>query len=86
MRSAAWSKRRLRTTRRIREITRVEWKTRGHDHAPGLHQCLLDHGFVAEEPESIMIGEAQRLAVDLPLPDDVTLRQVSREERCPRDA
>jgi len=58
------------------EITRVEWKTRGHDYAPGLHQCLLDHGFVAEEPESIMIGEAQRLAVDVPLPDDVTLRQV----------
>lgn len=61
------------------EITRVEWKTRGHDCAPGLHQCLLGHGFVAEEPESIMIGEAQRLAVDVPLPDGVTLRQVSAE-------
>jgi hypothetical protein len=59
------------------KLTRVEWKTRGHDHAPGLHQSLLDHGFVAEEPESIMIGEARRLAVDVPLPDDVTLRQVS---------
>jgi hypothetical protein len=63
----------------IPEITRVEWKTRGHDHAPGLHQCLLDHGFVAEESESIMIGEAQRLAVEVPLPDGVTLRQVSAE-------
>lgn len=61
------------------EITRVEWKTRGHDYAPGLHQRLLDHGFVAEEPESVMIGEAQRLAGDAPLPDDVTLRQVSAE-------
>lgn len=61
------------------EITRVEWKTRWHDCAPGLHQCLLGHGFVAEEPESIMIGEAQRLAVDVPLPDGVTLRQVSAE-------
>lgn len=59
------------------EVTRVEWKARGHDSAPGLHQCLLDHGFVAEEPEAIMIGEAQRLAVDVPLSDDVTLRQVS---------
>jgi len=59
------------------EITRVEWKTRAHDHAPGLHQRLVDHGFVAEEPESIMIGEARRLAVEVPLPDDVTLRQVS---------
>jgi hypothetical protein len=60
-----------------REIKEVEWKARGHDYAPGLHQCLLDHGFVAGEPESIMIGEAQQLAVDAPLPDGVTLRQVS---------
>jgi hypothetical protein len=60
-------------------ITQVEWKTRGHDHAPGLHQSLLDHGFAAGEPESIMIGEAQRLAVDVPLPEGVTLRQVSQE-------
>ena len=61
------------------EITRVEWKTRAHDHAPGLHQTLLDHGFVADEAESIMIGEARRLAVDVPLPDGVALRQVSGE-------
>jgi len=60
-------------------ITRVEWKTRGHDHAPGLHQSLLDHGFVPEEPESIMIGEAQRLAVDLAPPKGVILRPVSQE-------
>src|SRR5689334_17286538 len=25
------------------EIDRVEWKTRGHDHAPGLHEALLAH-------------------------------------------
>jgi hypothetical protein len=25
------------------EITKVEWKTRGHDHAPGLHEALLDN-------------------------------------------
>src|SRR4051794_3279691 len=56
------------------QITQVEWKTRGHDHAPGLHECLLEHGFVAEESESIMIGEAERLAVDVPLADGVTLR------------
>ena len=61
------------------EITQVEWKARGHDYAPGLHQCLLDHGFIDAEPESIMIGEAQRLAVDVPLPDGVNLRQVSAE-------
>ena len=60
-------------------ITKVEWKTRGHDHAPGLHDALLEHGFVPEEPESIMIGEARALAADVPLPDGVTLRQVSEE-------
>jgi hypothetical protein len=60
-------------------ITRVEWKARGHDHAPGLHEALLDHGFVAEETESIMIGEAKALAVDVGLPEGVTLRRVTDE-------
>jgi GNAT superfamily N-acetyltransferase len=61
------------------EINRVEWKTRGHDHAPGLHETLLDNGFVPDEPESIMIGEARRLAVDVRLPEGVTLRRVSED-------
>lgn len=60
-------------------INRVEWKTRGHDHAPGLHEALLDHGFAAGAPESIMIGEAARLAVDVQIPEGVTLRRVSEE-------
>jgi ribosomal protein S18 acetylase RimI-like enzyme len=62
------------------EITRVEWKTRGHDHAPGLHEALLGNGFAADEPESIMIGEAQALSQDVPLPDGVTLRRVINEQ------
>src|SRR6478672_11294535 len=45
-------------------ITRVEWKTRGHDRAPGLHEALLERGFTPDEPESIMLGEAEALAVD----------------------
>ena len=61
------------------EINRVEWKTRGHDHAPGLHEALLENGFVPDEPESIMIGEARLLAVDVALPDGVTLRRVTEE-------
>ncbi len=59
------------------EISRAEWKTRGHDHAPGLSEALLANGFTAEEPESIMIGGARRLAVDVPLPEGVTLRPVT---------
>ncbi|MEU8114224.1 GNAT family N-acetyltransferase [Micromonospora sp. NPDC048947] len=61
------------------EIGRVKWKARGHDHAPGLHEALLENGFTADEPESIMIGEAQLLAVDVSLPEGVTLRRVSEE-------
>ncbi|MFC7623327.1 GNAT family N-acetyltransferase [Microlunatus sp. GCM10028923] len=61
-------------------ITMIEWKTRGHDHAPGLHEALLEHDFTPEEPESIMIGEAAALAVEVPLPDGVTLRRVEDDE------
>ena len=60
-------------------ITRLEWKTRGHDRAPGLHDALVSSGFVADEPESIMIGEARRLAVDVALPGEVGLREVTSE-------
>jgi hypothetical protein len=60
-------------------ISRVEWKTRGHDHAPGLHEALLKNGFIPDEPESIMIGEARLLAVEVVLPEGVTLRRVIEE-------
>ena len=57
----------------------MEWKTRGHDRAPGLHDALVSSGFVPDEPESIMIGEARRLAVDVALPGEVGLRVVTSE-------
>ncbi|MBZ5736678.1 GNAT family N-acetyltransferase [Nocardioides mangrovi] len=60
-------------------IREVEWKTRQHDDAPGLHDALLEHGFEPDEPESIMIGRAELLAVDVPLPDGVTLRRIDTE-------
>jgi hypothetical protein len=66
-------------------IARVEWKTRGHDRAPGLHEALLAAGFLPEETESIMIGEVRALAGDLERPADadlpagVTLRRVAEE-------
>lgn len=60
-------------------IEQVEWKTRGHDFAPGLHNALLENGFIPDESESIMVGEALALAVDVPLPDGVTLRQVTKQ-------
>jgi hypothetical protein len=62
------------------EITRVEWKTRGHDRAPGLHEALLTNGFEPDEPESIMIGRAQMLDVEVSLLPGVTLRRVTEED------
>ncbi len=61
------------------EITRVEWKTRGHDHIDGLHQALLDNGFERDEQESIMIGRAELLDVEARLPGGVRLRTVTDE-------
>jgi GNAT superfamily N-acetyltransferase len=60
-------------------IVRVEWKTRGHDDAPGLHDALLANGFEPDETESIMIGPAEALTVDVQLPPGVSLRRVSEE-------
>jgi len=65
--------------RRDPGIDRVEWKTRGHDHAPGLHDALLSNGFTPDEPESIMIGEAHSLAVDVAAPAGVQLRRVTSQ-------
>ncbi|MGW9631039.1 GNAT family N-acetyltransferase [Agromyces sp. NPDC055520] len=61
------------------EVTRVEWKTRGHDAAPGLHGTLLANGFEADDVESIMIGEASALVAEVPLPDGVTVRRITAE-------
>ena len=61
-------------------ITRVEWKTRGHDRAEGLHEALLHNGFEPLEIESIMMGEAEKLAADVRPPDGVTLRRVTEPD------
>jgi ribosomal protein S18 acetylase RimI-like enzyme len=61
------------------DVVEVEWKTRGHDAAPGLHDSLLAAGFAPEEPESIMIGEAAALVDDVPLPAGVVVRRIVEE-------
>ncbi len=60
-------------------IRRVEWKARGHDAVPGLHEALCASGFEPDEQESIMLGPAQALDVEVPLPAGVTLRTVGEE-------
>lgn len=57
-------------------IREVEWKTRAHDPLPGLNAALLRHGFVAGQPETVMIGRAETLVTEVPLPAGVTLRTV----------
>lgn len=63
------------------QTVEVEWKARGHDHAPGLHEVLLGLGFTAGAPESIMMGEAGSPAVDVPLPAEVRVSRVEDEAR-----
>lgn len=61
------------------DVEDIEWKTRAHDVAPGLHEALVSRGFAPEESESIMIGEAALLAQASPMPAGVEIRQVRDE-------
>jgi GNAT superfamily N-acetyltransferase len=48
-------------------VASFEWKSRGHDLPDDLGERLVAHGLVAEPTETVMIGEASLLAVDVPL-------------------
>lgn len=61
------------------DVEGFEWKTRGHDRAPGLEEALIDRGFIADEPESVMVGEATGLVGPVP-PDGVLLRRVRERD------
>jgi GNAT superfamily N-acetyltransferase len=60
------------------EVQEFEWKTRGHDWPPDLDRRLRAHGLEPEEVETVMVGEAARLAVDVELPEGVTVRRVDQ--------
>jgi GNAT superfamily N-acetyltransferase len=51
------------------DVASFEWKSRGHDRPADLGERLVAHGLVAEPEETVMIGEASVLAVDVPLAD-----------------
>lgn len=57
------------------EVSSFEWKTRGHDAPADLTDRLVAQGFVPEELETVMIGEAVGLAVDVALPEGVVVRR-----------
>ena len=50
---ARWVERALARWREDPGITRVEWKSRAPDRAPGLHDALVGNEFVPEEQESV---------------------------------
>ena len=57
------------------DVASFEWKSRGHDLPLDLAERLLAHGLVAEPVETVMVGEASLLAVDVPLPEGVVVRR-----------
>lgn len=56
-------------------VVDVEWKTRGHDATADLPGRLLAAGFVAEAPETVMIGQARLLVPAGPPPQGVVIRR-----------
>jgi hypothetical protein len=57
-------------------VASFEWKTRGHDEPADLPRWLEELGFVPEEVETVMIGEASYLVDAPPPPDGVVVRRV----------
>jgi ribosomal protein S18 acetylase RimI-like enzyme len=59
------------------DVGSVEWKTRGHDAGIArLTTRLVAAGFVAEDPETVMVGPAEAVrdaGVDLPLPPEIEI-------------
>jgi GNAT superfamily N-acetyltransferase len=62
----------------IPQVREFEWKTRGHDWPPDLGARLEAHGLLPEELETVMVGEATHLAVDVELPEGVGIRRVDQ--------
>ncbi len=59
------------------QVTDWEWKTRSHDEPADLARRLEAAGLVAEEVETIMLGEAASLAAgEVALPEGVEVRRV----------
>jgi GNAT superfamily N-acetyltransferase len=56
---------------------RFEWKTYAHDRPADLAERLLAAGFVAEEPETVVIATVDGIAGDPQLPDGVRLRDIT---------
>jgi GNAT superfamily N-acetyltransferase len=62
------------------QVNEFEWKTRGHDWPPELDGLLKAHGLEPDEVETVMVGEAEHLAVDVELPPGVSVRRVDQAD------
>jgi predicted GNAT family acetyltransferase len=62
----------------IAQVEEFEWKSRGHDHPADLDTRLQAAGLVPEEVETVMVGEAATLAVEVELPPEVVIRRVDQ--------
>lgn len=60
------------------EVEEFEWKSRGHDWPPELDGLLKKHGLEPDEVETVMVGEAAHLALDVELPPGVSVRRVDQ--------
>ncbi len=56
---------------------RFEWKLHGHDRPLDLRQRLRVAGFVPEDTETVVIAPAADIAGEAPLPEGVSLREVT---------
>ncbi|MEV7234763.1 GNAT family N-acetyltransferase [Streptomyces sp. NPDC051020] len=54
-----------------------EWKLYAHDRPADLGQRLVDAGFVAEPPETLLVARVADVPTAVELPEGVTLRTVS---------
>jgi len=64
---------------------RVEWKTYRYDEPADLGDRLAAAGFVPEELEALILGDAERVAVDVELPPGVRVRDVEDGPDLQRD-
>ncbi|MDQ2850767.1 MAG: GNAT family N-acetyltransferase [Actinomycetota bacterium] len=58
---------------------KVEWKTYSYDKPADLTARLTRAGFVAEDPEALLLGEVSSLIHNVDLPPGVKVREVSSD-------
>ncbi len=58
----------------------LEWKLFGHDRPSDLHRRLLDHGFFAEERESVMVLDLEEVSPVLLRPVPKSVRRIAAPE------